>query len=1112
MSSSAPPAAGVIEAFDTLAPPGTPWTTSEVAAAFDCTARELHVTLDTLVETGRLHTKAIDADDHVWWRPVGATTRFEERDVADVADDPSRGEVRSLGRPDSEMARRIDEFEWSNTSLGPMDQWSRELHVSVDIMLGASEAIGIYWGEDLTLLYNDAWRELIGEKHPTALGRPARETFPEIWETIGPTLEGVLNGSGAVFEREQRLPLERDGQLRDAWFDYSFNPIPLAGGSVGGIFNIAVEVTKRERLEQNLQDEKERFDVAVTNSPLTVWQMDSDYRYTWIKHPHSEFEESVVLGKRDEDLLPQASAERVMKPKRRAVETGETVREEVTYVLQTGEEVSYDLTVAPLRDDSGEISGVTCAAFDITERKAAEAALERQAELNAFRVELSDQLRQLADPIEVQTTAARVLGEYIGADHAHHGEVYADENTCRVYSDYHTDQVPSLVGEYDMRDYGEFLLDAYVRGDSVVIEDITTAPGIRDEDRAAYQDVGVSAYLGVPLVKEGRLVAFFVAAQSVPRTWTDSEAEMVAVTAERTWAAVERAHAEVALKESYELLQRFNTATRELIGADTTTISESAAELTQHVLDVEYAALWCYNQDIGEIEACASHVADGFEARTVTLPDELPEHVWQTFIDKELRIQTGLDVPLDGPSGSSLKALVLAPVGRHGVICIGSTRQTVVDEWVGDERMADFARTVAATIESAWDRAEGERELAENNAELTNLDRLNALIRGIDQILVNAETTDAIYEAVCERLAASDLYEFAWIGEYDAHSKSVMPREWAGIDSSYFDAIQFGSDDPRRSDPITAAASTGELQVVADIATDSRSVNWRELTLKRGARSCISIPLVYDNSLYGVLTVYLGQPYQDERNRDVLAELGQTVAHAVSAVESRETRGSANVVELTLRSRKADTPFCRLSRELDCTFDIEGAVPNADGDVTVFFTATGVDSSTLLAAGEQLHSLDGLRCLVEREGGALFHVRLSAPPLISQFVASTVTMQMLSIDAGEVTAVVDILQTEDVRTVVEGFQRVVPDLEVRSRRTHTRPLRTADTYRSSVEGTLTPRQREILELSYRSGFFESPRVRTGKDLSDALDISQSTFTYHLRGAERRLCEFVFDPS
>jgi predicted DNA binding protein len=51
---------------------------------------------------------------------------------------------------------------------------------------------------------------------------------------------------------------------------------------------------------------------------------------------------------------------------------------------------------------------------------------------------------------------------------------------------------------------------------------------------------------------------------------------------------------------------------------------------------------------------------------------------------------------------------------------------------------------------------------------------------------------------------------------------------------------------------------------------------------------------------------------------------------------------------------------------------------------------------------------------------------------------------------------------------------------------------------------------QSLEIAYRSGFFESPRVQTGKELSEALDITQSTFSHHLREAQRRLCELVFE--
>ena len=115
-----------------------------------------------------------------------------------------------------------------------MDDWPQQLQIAVNIMLGASEAIGIYWGSEHTLLYNDAWRKLIGDKHPNALGQPAREVFPEIWETIEPIFESVMDETSAAKKRERRLPLDRGEEMENAWFDYSFNPIPVADGSIGG--------------------------------------------------------------------------------------------------------------------------------------------------------------------------------------------------------------------------------------------------------------------------------------------------------------------------------------------------------------------------------------------------------------------------------------------------------------------------------------------------------------------------------------------------------------------------------------------------------------------------------------------------------------------------------------------------------------------------------------------------------------------------------------------------------------------------------------------------------------------------------------------------------------
>ncbi|HYW36471.1 MAG TPA: PAS domain-containing protein, partial [Balneolaceae bacterium] len=176
-----------------------------------------------------------------------------------------RGEMRTL----------IYQKDWSKTTLGPMEAWPSALRVAVDIMLGAGEAIGIYWGEDLVLLYNDLAREQIGKKHPDALGRPAQEVFPEAWETLGPIHEQVMAGDGPVQLKENYLPLKRDGELEDIWWDSSFNPIPAGDGSVGGVLNISFDVTNRMR---HIRETTERLAIALNAANMGTWEWDLEAR------------------------------------------------------------------------------------------------------------------------------------------------------------------------------------------------------------------------------------------------------------------------------------------------------------------------------------------------------------------------------------------------------------------------------------------------------------------------------------------------------------------------------------------------------------------------------------------------------------------------------------------------------------------------------------------------------------------------------------------------------------------------------------------------------------------------------------------------------------------
>ena len=152
-----------------------------------------------------------------------------------------------------EMGERIRAFDWSRTPLGPIGGWPHSLRSALSICLDSNFPIALYWGGDLVLLYNDEWSPIPGEKHPWALGRPAREAWPEIWHIIEPLFQKVMATGEATRSRDQLLPMHRHGFTEECYFDYTFSPIRGEGGQIEGVFNAVLETTTRVIGERRLR-------------------------------------------------------------------------------------------------------------------------------------------------------------------------------------------------------------------------------------------------------------------------------------------------------------------------------------------------------------------------------------------------------------------------------------------------------------------------------------------------------------------------------------------------------------------------------------------------------------------------------------------------------------------------------------------------------------------------------------------------------------------------------------------------------------------------------------------------------------------------------------------
>lgn len=151
-----------------------------------------------------------------------------------------------------EMGKLIRATNWEVTPLGIPANWPSALKQTVSLILSNTFPMLICWGKEYTQLYNDAFRPINGAtKHPQGIGNSARETYAEIWDTIGPMFEEVMQGE-SISSPNFKVHLDRNGSIEESYFDFSYSPIRNENGLIGGILVICIETTERTKALQEL--------------------------------------------------------------------------------------------------------------------------------------------------------------------------------------------------------------------------------------------------------------------------------------------------------------------------------------------------------------------------------------------------------------------------------------------------------------------------------------------------------------------------------------------------------------------------------------------------------------------------------------------------------------------------------------------------------------------------------------------------------------------------------------------------------------------------------------------------------------------------------------------
>ncbi|CAN5278359.1 hypothetical protein BH23BAC2_BH23BAC2_16880 [soil metagenome] len=249
-----------------------------------------------------------------------------------------------------------------------------------------------------------------------------------------------------------------------------------------------------------------------------------------------------ALGKTVKQLVPDIEEFWIEKYGEVAI-TGESVRFE-DHAVSLGRWFA----VNAFRIGNPEDRHVAVLFNDITERKRTEGAMKASRGRQDFLLKLSDEVRELVDPVEIQETTCRLLGEHLMANRIVYCENQGEEFV--IQHDY-VNGLPSMVGRYPVGVFGPDKFLAYFRrGEAYVVKNAKDEPTLCESEKAAYQAANMVSFIGGGLIKRGELLASFGVHSKTPRNWTIEEVELVQTVAERTWAAVERGKTEEALKES----------------------------------------------------------------------------------------------------------------------------------------------------------------------------------------------------------------------------------------------------------------------------------------------------------------------------------------------------------------------------------------------------------------------------------------------------------------------------------------------------------------------------------------------------------------------------------
>ncbi len=291
---------------------------------------------------------------------------------------PGSRSIRSNG----EMAARIISLDWSSTPLGPIDSWSTALLVTVNTILAAPYPSALFWGTDLRMIYNDSYRDLLGAKHPAALGTSAPSIWSDAWHTLQPDVMKVMRGEGSAVQKDVLVPVNRTGVLKEECWNYYLSPVVKDDLSIAAILVTCQEVTSAVLPERLARASESRVLESLGDAVIVTDANAEVVRLNRVAEALTGWSQADVVGVSLSKVFHVVDAStrlEIANPAEEVRRAGAVIglANEKVLIRPDGSEVHIDGNAAPMLDDQGVLIEVVLVFRDISERFRAQQFLEQ---------------------------------------------------------------------------------------------------------------------------------------------------------------------------------------------------------------------------------------------------------------------------------------------------------------------------------------------------------------------------------------------------------------------------------------------------------------------------------------------------------------------------------------------------------------------------------------------------------------------------------------------------------------------------------------------------------------------------------------------------------------